>query len=124
MVGAAGRCTAGNTRTNALLYADETAILCGGHNIELARSRAQAAADTLVRWARDNKMRVAGEKTRLLVLSQWARDSDCAIRVAGQVVRPVAQLKLLGAASPLTGHSTSAPTVARRGSSPDPGSVR
>ena len=82
--------------TTAFLYADDTAILCGGHKIELARSRAQAAADTLVRWARANKMRVAGEKTQLLVLSQWAKHSDCTIRVAGQVVRSGTQLKLLG----------------------------
>ena len=42
------------------------------------------AADTLVRWARDIKMRVVGERTQLelLVLSHWARYSDCLIRVA------------------------------------------
>ena len=41
-------------------------------------------------------MRVAGEKTQLLVLSQWARDSNCEIMVAGQTGRSEAQLKLLG----------------------------
>ena len=80
----------------AFLYADDTATLCDGHSIKLARFRTLAAADTLIPWARANKIRVAGEKTQLLVLSQWARDSDCKIRVAGQVMRSRAQLKLLG----------------------------
>ena len=35
-------------RTTAFLYADDTVILGGGHHIKLARSRAQAAVDTLV----------------------------------------------------------------------------
>ena len=43
-----------------------------------------------------NKMTVAGDKTQLLVLSQWARDTDCVITVAGQVVWSGSQLKLLG----------------------------
>ena len=82
--------------TTAFFYADDTAVLCGGHNVETARSRAQKAADTLVHWAHVNKMHVAGEKTQLLVLSQRARDADCEIRVAGQLVKAGPQLKLLG----------------------------
>ena len=78
------------------MYADDTAVLCGGHTLEVARRRAQRAADILVHWAQQNKMTVAGEKTQLLVLSQWARDSNCEIRVAGEVVRSGGQLKLLG----------------------------
>ena len=43
-------------------------------------------------------MRVVGEKTQLLVLSQiqWVKDSDLSIRVVGQVVQSGPQLKLLG----------------------------
>ena len=33
------------------MYADDTATLCAGANIETARSRAQRAADVLVSWA-------------------------------------------------------------------------
>ena len=44
------------------MYADDTAVLCSGNTLKIARSRAQQAADTLVQWARRNKMRVAGKK--------------------------------------------------------------
>ena len=82
--------------TTAFMYADDTAALCAGYSLEVARTRAQRAADVLVNWAAANKMRVAGEKTQLLVLSQWHRDKDCEIQVAGQPVRAGEQLKLLG----------------------------
>ena len=73
--------------TTPFLFADDTSTLCSGNTIAVARERAQQAADTLVRWARRNKMEVAGQKTQLLVLSQNARDAaGCSIRVAGQVV--------------------------------------
>ena len=79
------------------LYADDTATLCAGNDITSARNRAQTAADTLVAWARRSKMTVAGEKTQMLVLSQWARDSsDCSIKVAGKTVAAAPTLKLLG----------------------------
>ena len=83
--------------TTAFMYADDTAALCAGNNITTARDRAQQAADVLVRWAQRSKMRVAGQKTQMLVLSQWARDADnCTIKVAGESVSASAQLKLLG----------------------------
>ncbi|KAF0298571.1 putative RNA-directed DNA polymerase from transposon BS [Amphibalanus amphitrite] len=57
--------------TTAFLYADDTAALCAGNDIQVARQRAQQAADTLAQWAQANKMTVAGQKTQALVLSQW-----------------------------------------------------
>ena len=73
------------------------ATLCLGNTIDVARERVQLAADTLVCWARRNKMEVAGQKTQLPVLSQNFRDdSDCQIKVAGQAVRGTPELKLLG----------------------------
>ena len=79
------------------MFADDTSALCSGNTIAVARERAQLAATSLVRWARRNKMEVAGEKTQLLVLSQNPRDAaDCHIRVAGQLVEGGAELKLLG----------------------------
>ena len=83
--------------TTAFLYADDTAALCAGNSIEVARERAQRAADTLVQWARTSKMTVAGQKTQALVLSQWARDAvNCTVKVAGETVVAGDQLKLLG----------------------------
>ena len=55
--------------TTPLHFADDTSTLCSGNTIAVARERAQLAAYTLVRWARRNKMEVAGQKTQLLVLS-------------------------------------------------------
>ena len=82
---------------SSFLYADDTAALCAGNNIEIAKRRAHQAADTLVQWARRSKMTVAGEKTQLLVLSQSAADTvDCSIKVAGKSVRAADHLKLLG----------------------------
>ncbi|KAF0291218.1 putative RNA-directed DNA polymerase from transposon BS [Amphibalanus amphitrite] len=79
------------------MYADDTAVLCAGNTIELARERAQRAADALTRWARETKMRVSGEKTQLLVLSQQAKDAkDCRIKVAGNTVEAQETLHLLG----------------------------
>ena len=79
------------------MCADDTAGLCTGGDIETARRRAQCAADTVVAWARSSKMIVAGEKTQVMVLSQWARDAvGLSIRVAGVRVTARATLNLLG----------------------------
>ncbi|KAF0292118.1 Retrovirus-related Pol polyprotein from type-1 retrotransposable element R1 4 [Amphibalanus amphitrite] len=79
------------------MYADDTATLCAGASIETARHRAQQAADTLTRWARTSKMVVSGEKTQVLVLSQWPKDAvDLSIRVAGARVEARETLNLLG----------------------------
>ena len=66
--------------TTAFLYADDTAALCSGNSILVAKERAQQAADTLVRWAQVSKMTVAGQKTQVLVLSQYACDAvNCSV---------------------------------------------
>ena len=57
-------------RPRTCTYADDTATLCRGPDINIARRRAQAAADTLIAWAKLSKMVVSGEKTEVLVLSQ------------------------------------------------------
>ncbi|KAF0306566.1 putative RNA-directed DNA polymerase from transposon BS [Amphibalanus amphitrite] len=83
--------------TTPYMYADDTATLCSGNTILVARRRAQQAADVLVQWAIASKMRVASEKTQVLVLSQAPKDAvDCYIKVAGETVAAGAQLKLLG----------------------------
>ncbi|KAF0290571.1 putative RNA-directed DNA polymerase from transposon BS [Amphibalanus amphitrite] len=83
--------------TTAFLYADDTAALCADNDIQVARQRAQQAADTLAQWAQANKMTVAGQKTQALVLSQWPRDAaNCSVKVAGETVTAGDQLKLLG----------------------------
>ena len=83
--------------TTPFLFADDTSTLCSGNTIDVARERAQLAADTLVRWARRNKMEVAGQNTQLLVLSQNFRDaSGCQIKVADHAVQGTPELKLLG----------------------------
>ncbi|KAF0288770.1 Protein odd-skipped-related 2 [Amphibalanus amphitrite] len=83
--------------TTAFLYANDTAALCAGNDIQVARQRAQQAADTLAQWAQANKMTVAGQKTQALVLSQWPRDAaNCSVKVAGETVTAGDQLKLLG----------------------------
>lgn len=83
--------------TTVFMYADDTATLCAGNDIETARRRAQMAADALVQWAGRAKMQVAGEKTQVLVLSQAPRDAiNCSIRVAGEAVSAGDSLKLLG----------------------------
>ncbi|KAF0311140.1 putative RNA-directed DNA polymerase from transposon BS [Amphibalanus amphitrite] len=83
--------------TSPYIYADDTAVLCSGNTIEVARGRAQTAADALVAWAHHNKMLVAGEKTQLLVLSQNARDAvRGTIKVAGKTVQAKDTLVLLG----------------------------
>ena len=83
--------------TTAFFYADDTAVLCSGNSIEVARDRAQRAADSLTQWARASKMLVAGQKTQALVLSQWSQDAvNCSIKVAGETIVAGDQLKLLG----------------------------
>lgn len=84
-------------RTTVYAYADDTATLSAGATLELASRRAQEAADTLAKWARRWKMRIAGNKTKALVLSQWHRDAkDYKLRVDGAEVRGGPHLKLLG----------------------------
>ena len=86
----------GTPGTTAFFYADDTAALCSGNNIQIARDRAQRAADSLVWWAQASKMAVAGQKTQALVLSQWSRDAvNCTVQVAGETVVAGDQLKLL-----------------------------
>ena len=76
------------SRTQVFAYADNTATLSAGATIELTKSRAQRAADTLAGWARRWKMRIAGQKTQALVLSQWSRDAmDLKLRVDGAEVK-------------------------------------
>ena len=84
-------------RTSVFAYADDTATLSAGSSIDLAKRRAQLAADTLARWARRWKMRIAGQKTQALVLSQWSQDAkNLSIRVDGAVVEGSPSLTLLG----------------------------
>ena len=79
------------------MYADDTATLCAGADIETARRRAQQAADALVKWAKSSKMVVSGGKTQVLVLSQWYRDAvDLSIWVDGARVTAGETLNLLG----------------------------
>jgi len=83
--------------TTPLMYADDTAALCAGRHIDIAKQRAQQAADALVGWARRSKMQVAGEKTQLLVLSHYYPDSvGCEVKVAGKTVAGGSTLTLLG----------------------------
>ena len=56
-------------------------------------------------------MRVAGQKTQVLVLSQSSRDAvNCTLKVAGETVVAGDRLKLLG--PPWIGSYTSSPTAA------------
>ena len=85
--------------TYTFMYADDTATLSSGCSIALARERAQCAADTIAAWATRWKMVVAGEKTQVIVLSQWAQDSrDVTVKVAGAPVKAASTLRLLGVA--------------------------
>ena len=49
--------------------------MCSGGTIAEARDRAQQAADTIAKWARDWKMRLAGSETQVLTLSQHHIDA-------------------------------------------------
>ncbi|KAF0287547.1 putative RNA-directed DNA polymerase from transposon BS [Amphibalanus amphitrite] len=83
--------------TTTYMYADDTATLSGGSSIALAKERAQKSADIIAAWADRWKMRVAGEKTQAIVLSQWARDAgELTVKVAGVSVKAGSQLRLLG----------------------------
>ena len=82
--------------TDIFMYADDKATLSSGATIEASR-RAQRAADVITAWAYRWKMRVAGEKTQALVLSQWARDATgLCIKVSGAEVTAGTSLRLLG----------------------------
>ena len=69
------------------MYADDTAALCGGNDISTTKRRSQQATDALVRWTRQSKMLIAGEKTQLLVLSQNAADAKNSIVIVIVIVR-------------------------------------
>ena len=85
------------TGTSVYLYADDTATLCSGSTIQEARERAQLAADAITGWARKWKMRLAGNKTQVLVLSQRYQDArDFYIHVDGVKVAGSKHLSLLG----------------------------
>ena len=58
--------------TSVFAYADDTATQSAGSSIDLAKRRAQLAADTPARCARRCKLRIAGQKAQALVLSQWS----------------------------------------------------
>ena len=81
------------------MYADDTATLSSGASIEQAERRAQQAADVISGWAARWKMRIAGEKTQALALSQWARDAThLRVKVAGAEVTAGTSQRLLGVA--------------------------
>ena len=83
--------------TSVYMYADDTATLCSGGTIAEARERAQQAADVMARWARSWKMRLAGNKTQVLALSQRYEDArDLHIYVDGARVDGSRHLNLLG----------------------------
>ncbi|KAF0308493.1 hypothetical protein FJT64_020290 [Amphibalanus amphitrite] len=83
--------------TTAFLYADDTAALCPGNNIEVTKEQGQRAADILVKCTPASEMVVAGQNTQALVLSQWARDVvNGSVRVARETVVEGDHLKLLG----------------------------
>ena len=83
--------------TDIFMYADDTATLSSGPSIEVAARRAQQAADVISTWAARWKMRVSGEKTQAIVLSQWARDATgLNIKVSGADVKAGSTLRLLG----------------------------
>lgn len=85
------------TGTSPFMYADDTAALCAGNTITQAKERAQQAADALLHWARRSKMTVSAEKTQMMVLSQWYRDSvDCQIKMAGKTVKAGDTVNILG----------------------------
>ncbi|KAF0302132.1 putative RNA-directed DNA polymerase from transposon BS [Amphibalanus amphitrite] len=84
-------------RTSVFAYADDTATLSAGASMPEAKARAQQAADTLAGWARRWKMKIAGQKTQALVLSQWSKDAtDFKLKVDGAEVKGSPHLKLLG----------------------------
>ncbi|KAF0295996.1 RNA-directed DNA polymerase from mobile element jockey [Amphibalanus amphitrite] len=84
-------------RTDCYMYADDTATVSAGPNIQMALSRAQQSADMMARWATKNKMNIAGHKTQILVLSQWAPDAkNVTLKVAGSDVTATSHVKLLG----------------------------
>ena len=79
------------------MYADDTATLSSGASIEQAERRAQQAADVISGWAARWKMRIAGEKTQALALSQCSRDAThLRVKVAGAKVTAGTTLRLLG----------------------------
>ena len=83
--------------TEIYMYADDTATLSSGASIEQAERGAQQAADVISGWAARWKMRIAGEKTQALALSQWARDAThLKVKVAGAEVTAGTSLRLLG----------------------------
>ena len=83
--------------THTFMYADDTATLSGGCSIALAQKRTQQSADVIAAWADRWKMKVAGEKTQVIVLSQWARDAkDLTMKIAGVPVKAGPRLRLLG----------------------------
>ena len=82
--------------TSVLVYEDDTATLYYGATITEASDRAQRAADVMANWARRWKMRLAGSKTQVLVLSQQYEDARLlVIRVGGTPVRGSRHLSLL-----------------------------
>ncbi|KAF0298220.1 RNA-directed DNA polymerase from mobile element jockey [Amphibalanus amphitrite] len=83
--------------TSTYMYADDTATLSSGATIAQAMVRAQRAADVMAAWARKWKMRLAGSKTQVLVLSQRHEDArDIVLRVDGTAVKGTRHLHLLG----------------------------
>ncbi|KAF0304474.1 RNA-directed DNA polymerase from mobile element jockey [Amphibalanus amphitrite] len=83
--------------TSTYMYADDTATLSSGATIAQAMVRAQRAADLMAAWARKWKMRLAGSKTQVLVLSQRHEDArDIVLRVDGTAVKGTRHLHLLG----------------------------
>ena len=83
--------------TEIYMYADDTATLSSGASIEQAERRAQQAADVISGWAARWKMRIAGEKTQALALSQLARDAThLKVKVTGAEVTAGTSLRLLG----------------------------
>ena len=57
-----------NDQTKIALYADDTALICEGKNIESSQKTLQKEYDLLCEWFKINKMQINAKKTKVMVL--------------------------------------------------------
>ena len=67
-------------RVSCNLYADDTSVIAQGNTLNEALRNAQQAADNFMKWAWQWKMRVATEKTQMLICTQSSVEAQEAIK--------------------------------------------
>lgn len=82
--------------TNLIAYADDLAVIVADSTREGMQQKANETIRTIERWMRGTELKLAPEKTEVLVFAGCRRLREIRFKVGGVEVRPSTSVKYLG----------------------------